>query len=166
MAVFPTIAVCPQTYASIHLRHSRPSIRSETRMFVRFWSETPPFAHPISRWVFWFRQQRAPGNKVVNYEEGIKRVSSFNSVLLFRPYSSLAEPRSSGRVFLDTLDASNFALRTPAHDRLHALPFRCPTSHMGRSNQHYWRQVDHTAQERCRRPRLGRSRAGHHRRSI
>jgi hypothetical protein len=134
-AVFPTITACPQTRASIHLRHSRPSILSETRMFVRFWSETPPFSHPISRWVFWFRQQRTPGNKIVNYEEGIKRVSSFNSVLFFSlpSFSFLAEPRYSGGIFLDTLDTSDFPLRTPTHDRLHALPFRHPASHMGRS---------------------------------
>lgn len=34
----------------------------------------------LSRWVFWFRQQRAPGNKNVNYEEGIKKISAFRSV--------------------------------------------------------------------------------------
>lgn len=33
-------------------------------------------------WVFWFRQQRAPSNKNVNYEEGIKRVTAFSSVSL------------------------------------------------------------------------------------
>jgi translation initiation factor 4E len=31
-------------------------------------------------WVFWFRQQRAPGNKIISYEEGIKRVAAFSSV--------------------------------------------------------------------------------------
>ena len=31
-------------------------------------------------WVFWFRQHRAPGNKITNYEEGIKRISTFSSV--------------------------------------------------------------------------------------
>ncbi|KAF9462916.1 translation initiation factor eIF4e [Collybia nuda] len=34
-------------------------------------------------WVFWFRQQRAPGNKIVNYEEGIKKISAFSSVESF-----------------------------------------------------------------------------------
>lgn len=33
-----------------------------------------------SSWVFWFRQQRAPGNKITNYEEGIKKISAFSSV--------------------------------------------------------------------------------------
>ncbi|KAG6381480.1 translation initiation factor eIF 4e-like domain-containing protein [Boletus reticuloceps] len=37
----------------------------------------------ISSWVFWFRQQRAPGNKITNYEEGIKKIASFSSVSLF-----------------------------------------------------------------------------------
>jgi len=40
--------------------------------------------HPLRQeWVFWFRQQRAPGNKIVNYEEGIKRVAAFDSVEAF-----------------------------------------------------------------------------------
>jgi len=34
-------------------------------------------------WVFWFRQQRAPGNKITNYEEGIKKISAFSSVESF-----------------------------------------------------------------------------------
>ncbi|KAF5373303.1 hypothetical protein D9615_007480 [Tricholomella constricta] len=37
--------------------------------------------HPLrNTWVFWFRQQRAPGNKITNYEEGIKKISAFSSV--------------------------------------------------------------------------------------
>ncbi|KAF5361985.1 hypothetical protein D9756_002426 [Leucocoprinus leucothites] len=40
--------------------------------------------HPLrNTWVFWFRQQRAPGNKNVNYEEGIKKISAFSSVESF-----------------------------------------------------------------------------------
>ncbi|PAV19592.1 eukaryotic translation initiation factor 4E member 2 [Pyrrhoderma noxium] len=40
--------------------------------------------HPLrNTWVFWFRQQRTPGNKIVNYEEGIKRISSFASIESF-----------------------------------------------------------------------------------
>ncbi|KAA1469072.1 translation initiation factor eIF4e [Dentipellis sp. KUC8613] len=43
-----------------------------------------PSVHPLrNTWVFWFRQQRAPGNKNVNYEEGIKKISSFASVESF-----------------------------------------------------------------------------------
>lgn len=34
-------------------------------------------------WVFWFRQQRQPGNKITNYEEGIKRVAAVSSVESF-----------------------------------------------------------------------------------
>lgn len=40
--------------------------------------------HPLrNTWNFWFRQHRAPGNKIVNYEEGIKKVSAFSSVESF-----------------------------------------------------------------------------------
>ncbi|KIJ61958.1 hypothetical protein HYDPIDRAFT_115093 [Hydnomerulius pinastri MD-312] len=40
--------------------------------------------HPLrNTWVFWFRQQRAPGNKITNYEEGIKKIASFSSVESF-----------------------------------------------------------------------------------
>ncbi|KAJ7155594.1 translation initiation factor eIF4e [Mycena filopes] len=40
--------------------------------------------HPLrNTWVFWFRQQRAPGNKIISYEEGIKRVAAFGSVESF-----------------------------------------------------------------------------------
>ncbi|KAJ6622278.1 translation initiation factor eIF 4e-like domain-containing protein [Mycena sp. CBHHK59/15] len=40
--------------------------------------------HPLrNTWVFWFRQQRAPGNKIISYEEGIKRVAAFSSVESF-----------------------------------------------------------------------------------
>ncbi|KAF9059717.1 translation initiation factor eIF 4e-like domain-containing protein [Rhodocollybia butyracea] len=34
-------------------------------------------------WVFWFRQQRTPGNKLISYEEGIKKISAFASVESF-----------------------------------------------------------------------------------
>ncbi|KAF8637632.1 hypothetical protein AX17_002701 [Amanita inopinata Kibby_2008] len=40
--------------------------------------------HPLrNTWIFWFRQQRSPGNKALNYEEGIKKISSFSSVESF-----------------------------------------------------------------------------------
>ena len=39
------------------------------------------------RWVFWFRQQRTPGNKNVNYEEGIKKIAAFSSVCCFNSSS-------------------------------------------------------------------------------
>ncbi|KAJ7114633.1 translation initiation factor eIF 4e-like domain-containing protein [Mycena crocata] len=44
----------------------------------------PRSVHPLrNTWVFWFRQQRAPGNKIVSYEEGIKRVAAFSSIESF-----------------------------------------------------------------------------------
>ncbi|KAF8661355.1 hypothetical protein AX16_001450 [Volvariella volvacea WC 439] len=40
--------------------------------------------HPLKNtWVFWFRQQRTPGNKIISYEEGIKKISAFSSVESF-----------------------------------------------------------------------------------
>ncbi|TFK26250.1 eukaryotic translation initiation factor 4E [Coprinopsis marcescibilis] len=43
-----------------------------------------PKVHPLrNTWVFWFRQQRSPGNKVIDYEEGIKKISAFSSVESF-----------------------------------------------------------------------------------
>jgi len=43
-----------------------------------------PTVHPLrNTWVFWFRQHRAPGNKITNYEEGIKKISTFSSIESF-----------------------------------------------------------------------------------
>ncbi|KAG6856254.1 hypothetical protein H0H87_006010 [Tephrocybe sp. NHM501043] len=40
--------------------------------------------HPLrNTWVFWFRQQRTPGNKIASYEDGIKKISAFSSVESF-----------------------------------------------------------------------------------
>ncbi|KAJ4473643.1 translation initiation factor eIF4e [Lentinula aciculospora] len=40
--------------------------------------------HPLrNTWVFWFRQQRTPGNKLISYEEGIKKISAFASAESF-----------------------------------------------------------------------------------
>ncbi|KAG5732670.1 Eukaryotic translation initiation factor 4E type 2 [Termitomyces sp. T112] len=40
--------------------------------------------HPLrNTWIFWFRQQRTPGNKIINYEDGIKKISAFSSVESF-----------------------------------------------------------------------------------
>jgi len=47
-------------------------------------SATSTQVHPLRiTWVFWFRQQRTPGNKNVNYEEGIKKIAAFSSVESF-----------------------------------------------------------------------------------
>ncbi|KAJ8508909.1 hypothetical protein ONZ45_g8867 [Pleurotus djamor] len=46
--------------------------------------EDPSAVHPLKNtWVFWFRQQRTPGNKIISYEEGIKKISAFSSVESF-----------------------------------------------------------------------------------
>jgi len=52
--------------------------------------------HPLRHtWVFWFRQQRAPGNKITNYEEGIKKISAFSSVESFWSLWTHLNPPSS-----------------------------------------------------------------------
>ncbi|KAH7881778.1 translation initiation factor eIF 4e-like domain-containing protein [Phlebopus sp. FC_14] len=52
--------------------------------------------HPLrNTWVFWFRQQRTPGNKIANYEEGIKKVASFSSVESFWSLQTHLSPPSS-----------------------------------------------------------------------
>ncbi|KAJ6473436.1 translation initiation factor eIF 4e-like domain-containing protein [Mycena vitilis] len=54
----------------------------------------PRSVHPLrNTWVFWFRQQRSPGNKILSYEEGIKRVAAFSSVESFWAlHTHLASP--------------------------------------------------------------------------
>ncbi|KIM56007.1 hypothetical protein SCLCIDRAFT_1148463 [Scleroderma citrinum Foug A] len=52
--------------------------------------------HPLrNTWVFWFRQQRAPGNKITNYEEGIKKIASFSSIESFWSLHTHLSPPSS-----------------------------------------------------------------------
>ncbi|KAH9940857.1 eukaryotic translation initiation factor 4E class II [Epithele typhae] len=52
--------------------------------------------HPLrNTWVFWFRQQRAPGNKITNYEEGIKKISAFSSVESYWSLWTHVHPPSS-----------------------------------------------------------------------
>ncbi|KAF9245353.1 translation initiation factor eIF 4e-like domain-containing protein [Melanogaster broomeanus] len=52
--------------------------------------------HPLrNTWVFWFRQQRAPGNKITSYEEGIKKIASFSSVESFWSLHTHLSPPSS-----------------------------------------------------------------------
>ncbi|KAK0467216.1 eukaryotic translation initiation factor 4E class II [Desarmillaria tabescens] len=52
--------------------------------------------HPLrNTWVFWFRQQRAPGNKIASYEEGIKKISAFSSVESFWSLWTHLSPPSS-----------------------------------------------------------------------
>ncbi|KAF7977610.1 hypothetical protein HWV62_3226 [Athelia sp. TMB] len=56
----------------------------------------PGAVHPLrNTWVSWFRQQRAPGNKITNYEEGIKRIAAFSSVESFWSLWSHLEPPSA-----------------------------------------------------------------------
>lgn len=74
-----------------------PSILSGIRMFVA--SSSPPSVTNCllqrCSWVFWFRQQRAPGNKITNYEEGIKKIASFSSVESFWGLQTHLSPPSA-----------------------------------------------------------------------
>ncbi|KDR80584.1 hypothetical protein GALMADRAFT_60856 [Galerina marginata CBS 339.88] len=49
----------------------------------------------IFSWVFWFRQQRAPGNKIISYEEGIKKIAAFSSAESFWSLWTHLTPPSS-----------------------------------------------------------------------
>ncbi|KAH8104048.1 eukaryotic translation initiation factor 4E class II [Cristinia sonorae] len=52
--------------------------------------------HPLrNTWVFWFRQHRAPGNKITNYEEGIKKIAACSSVESFWSLWTHLNPPSS-----------------------------------------------------------------------
>ncbi|CCM02558.1 uncharacterized protein FIBRA_04661 [Fibroporia radiculosa] len=55
-----------------------------------------PLVHPLRHtWIFWFRQQRGPGTKITNYEEGIKKVSAFSSIESFWSLWTHLNPPSS-----------------------------------------------------------------------
>jgi translation initiation factor 4E len=78
-----------------------------------------------NRWVFWFRQQRAPGNKITNYEEGIKKIAAFSSVhnlLSCLLLSATMLKGELGRVVLVSLDAPIPSFRTATHNGLPSLP--------------------------------------------
>ncbi|KAJ7726010.1 translation initiation factor eIF4e [Mycena maculata] len=68
-------------------KHFSTSVEAHAHAHVEAWEEegeVAPSVHPLrNTWVFWFRQQRAPGNKIISYEEGIKRVAAFSSVESF-----------------------------------------------------------------------------------
>ncbi|KAF7309261.1 Translation initiation factor eIF4e [Mycena indigotica] len=59
-------------------------------------SPATPIVHPLrNTWVFWFRQQRSPGNKLLDYEEGIKKIASFASVESFWSLQTHLTPPSA-----------------------------------------------------------------------
>ena len=118
------------------------------------------FSAPLrSSWVFWFRQQRAPGNKITNYEEGIKKVASFSSVS-FRLHSASHLPQSflPGRILLVLAHSPFSAVCPPTHNRLSFIPCRRASSCMGRSPQPCWWKMDHPSKKGCRRSCMGGSR--------
>ncbi|KAF5377793.1 hypothetical protein D9757_008099 [Collybiopsis confluens] len=69
--------------------------------------------HPLRHtWVFWFRQQRTPGNKLISYEEGIKKISAFASVESFWSLWTHLAPPSALQPTTDYLLFHN-AIRRP-----------------------------------------------------
>ncbi|KAF8740734.1 hypothetical protein AX14_007374 [Amanita brunnescens Koide BX004] len=63
---------------------ARPRLSTSVAAELSQGHSDTPTAHPLrNTWIFWFRQQRSPGNKSLNYEEGIRRISSFSSVESF-----------------------------------------------------------------------------------
>ncbi|KAJ3517755.1 hypothetical protein NLJ89_g309 [Agrocybe chaxingu] len=59
-------------------------------------SATTIQVHPLrNTWIFWFRQQRSPGNKIISYEEGIKKIAAFSSVESFWSLWTHLTPPSS-----------------------------------------------------------------------
>ncbi len=120
----------------------------------------------VCRWVFWFRQQRAPGNKIASYEEGIKKISAFSSVRPSHSVKSLATDRRTGRVLLVSMDTLVSAVVLATHDRLPAVPQRHTTACLGRSVKSDRRQMDNTTKEGRGGPDLGGSRPGNYRRPV
>ncbi|KAF5336001.1 hypothetical protein D9611_006325 [Ephemerocybe angulata] len=85
----PTTPAATQRSRLPSSKHFSTSLSNGERSKSKDSSETSsavstPKVHPLrNTWVFWFRQQRSPGNKVIDYEEGIKKISAFGSVESF-----------------------------------------------------------------------------------
>ncbi|KAE9399929.1 eukaryotic translation initiation factor 4E [Gymnopus androsaceus JB14] len=84
---------------STSISNSSSSDRSNSKEKTSNGSSSPSALEPhplrttISSWVFWFRQQRTPGNKLISYEQGIKKISAFASIESFWSlWTHLASP--------------------------------------------------------------------------
>ncbi|KIM44550.1 hypothetical protein M413DRAFT_56901, partial [Hebeloma cylindrosporum] len=75
---------------------SQPAVSKDSTASSTPSSATVTQVHPLrNTWVFWFRQQRTPGNKIISYEEGIKKIAAFSSVESFWSlWTHLAPPSS------------------------------------------------------------------------
>ncbi|KAJ7491419.1 translation initiation factor eIF4e [Mycena galericulata] len=72
------------TSVEAHAHHGQGEGREDVYAYAEDVPRLSVSVHPLrNTWVFWFRQQRAPGNKIASYEEGIKRVAAFSSVESF-----------------------------------------------------------------------------------
>ncbi|KAF4611192.1 hypothetical protein D9613_006900 [Agrocybe pediades] len=74
----------PSKHFSTTVTTTQPSATKDSTVSSTPSSATATQVHPLrNTWVFWFRQQRAPGNKITSYEEGIKKIAAFSSVESF-----------------------------------------------------------------------------------
>lgn len=137
----------------------RECILYEIRMFVHYCLGHEPRSYcearlsSFVRWIFWYRQQRAPGNKITNYEEGIKKVAEFSSVSFSSDHvnSTLTEGIPlfcAGGIILVSLDPSQLPLKPPAYDRLSAIPQGHPPTCMGGPSKPFRREMDHPPSQR------------------
>lgn len=124
-------------------------------------------------WVFWFRQQRSPGNKITNYEEGIKKITAFSSVGLsttcFGGPARLAQIITlalTGRILLVPPNPPHTTILSRSYDRLPSLSFWCPETSMGGPSELQWRKVDHPSTKGNFRPAMGGPRYSGHRRPV
>jgi len=109
----------PRLPASRHFSTSLAN-RDPEPALTKTAGSSPPSGtvHPLrNTWVFWFRQQRAPGNKITNYEEGIKKVASFSSVSLFLSLG-FHHPQAipPGRILLVSSHSPFPAIFPPTHN--------------------------------------------------
>ncbi|KZT09862.1 eukaryotic translation initiation factor 4E class II [Laetiporus sulphureus 93-53] len=98
----PSTATRPRAPSSKHFSTSVPSTSGDEKSLSRDRTATNGspkgglVVHPLRHtWVFWFRQQRGPGTRTINYEEGIKKVSAFGSVESFWSLWTHLNPPSS-----------------------------------------------------------------------
>ncbi|KAF9531713.1 eukaryotic translation initiation factor 4E class II [Crepidotus variabilis] len=91
-----TAAQVPRRIPSKHFSTTVATSQADVTATSTPSSVTSVHVHPLrNTWVFWFRQQRTPGNKIISYEEGIKKISAFSSVESFWSlWTHLAPPSS------------------------------------------------------------------------
>ncbi|KAF8159607.1 translation initiation factor eIF 4e-like domain-containing protein [Crassisporium funariophilum] len=80
----PRSRIPSSKHFSTTVNTSQPAASKDSATNISPSSTTNTQVHPLrNTWVFWFRQQRSPGNKIISYEEGIKKIAAFSSVESF-----------------------------------------------------------------------------------